>query len=308
MPPEVLIREVGPRDGLQSLARTLPTPDKLRWIAAMAAAGVREIEVASLVPPRLLPQMADAEAVLHEARQIDALRCVALAPNLKGARRAIDAGAQVIVLPVSASVLHSRANLRCTPAEAIGEVARVCALRDVQAAGARPVIEVGLATAFGCTLQGAVDESDVLRLAVAAADAGCDQINLADTTGHANPAQVRRLVALVQREVGARLRGLHLHDTRGLALANATAALDAGIRAFDASLGGLGGCPYAPGAGGNAVTEDLVFMLQSMGIDCGIDLDALLAARALLATVVDEPLRGHVAIAGLPRMTLSDCH
>ncbi|AVC42384.1 hydroxymethylglutaryl-CoA lyase [Achromobacter ruhlandii] len=298
--PQILVSEVGPRDGLQSIAAVMPTPAKLRWIGALAAAGLREIEVCSFVPPKLLPQMADAADVVAAARELPGLHVAALAPNLRGAQAAFEAGAAKVTLPVSVSEAHSLANVRKTHAQMRDEVAAVVALRDARFPGV--TLEAGLSTAFGCTLAGQVPEADTLRMAVAMAQLGVDEVGLSDTTGYANPAQVRRLFKALRAELGARAGGAHFHNTRGQGLANVVAALEAGVDTFDASQGGLGGCPYAPGATGNIVTEDLVFLLESMGLDTGIDVDALMAARAALRDgLPDEPLYGHVPDAGLPK-------
>lgn len=292
---DVLISEVGPRDGLQSVASTMPTEAKARWIDALAAAGLPEIEVGSYVPPRLLPQMADIDAVVAHALAIPGLTVAVLVPNLKGAEKAVAAGVHKITIPVSVSEAHSLNNVRMTREQAVEQVRAVCALRDAQPEGRRPRIEAGLSTAFGCTLQGEVPEADVVRYAVAAAEAGADEIGLSDTTGMGNPAQVRRLVGLVRAEIGDRLDGVHLHNTRGLGLANALAAFDVGIRTFDSSQGGIGGCPWAPGATGNVVTEDLVAMFEAMGVRTGVDLDALMRAREVLAAgLPGEALYGYV--------------
>ena len=299
----VVVREVGPRDGLQMAKAIMPTDAKLRWIAAMAAAGLREMEVASFVPPASMPQMADAAAVTAATRAAHpTLWVVALAPNLRGAQNALAAGAQSIIMPISASEAHSQANVRRSQADQVAELARVVAWAQTLGAGA-PRIEGGISTAFGCSLQGAVPERDVVRLAGALAEAGADVIALADTLGYAGPSHVRRLVRAVRAEVGAeRFGNLHLHDTLGTALANALAALDEGVRGFDAALGGLGGCPFAPGSVGNAATEDLVYLLESEGFDTGIDLTALIAARRVLQeSLPDELLHGRVAAAGVPR-------
>jgi hydroxymethylglutaryl-CoA lyase len=299
-PETVLIIEVGPRDGLQSVARTMPTGAKLKWIDALAAAGLREIEVGSFVPPRLLPQMADAAEVVRHASTLPRLTVVALVPNLRGAESALAAGISKLTMPVSASEAHSLANVRKTREQMVEEVRLV-----VQACRDRPErvpVEVGVSTAFGCTLQGTVPEDEVIRLAEALVEAGVDEVGLSDTTGMANPAQVRRLFTRLRSSIGERAGAAHLHNTRGLGLANCLAAYDAGVRTFDASLGGLGGCPYAPGASGNVVTEDLVFMFESMGVDTGIDLEKLIAARAALdAGLPGESLYGMVPEAGLGR-------
>ena len=299
---DVLVSEVGPRDGLQSVKRTMPTAAKLAWIRALADAGLTEIEVGSFVPPKLLPQMADAEEVVRAARGIPGLTVLALVPNLKGAERAIASGAHKLTLPISASRQHSMANIRKTPEEAIEEVARVCALRDGLPSGARVGVEANVATAFGCTMEGPVSEDWVMEIAVRLARAGADAVGLSDTTGYGNPVQVKRMFARLRREIGDRIGGAHLHNTRGQGLANVVAALDAGVTTFDSSQGGIGGCPYAPGATGNIVTEDLVFMLESRGLRTGIDLEKLIAARRIVAEALPgEPLYGHVPDAGLTK-------
>ena len=298
--PDVLISEVGPRDGLQSVAATMPTDAKKRWVDALAAAGLREIEVGSFVPAKLLPQLADTAEIVAHALTHPGVTVMALVPNLRGAQAAFDAGVHKITLPVSASVAHSLANVRKSPAQMIDELRSVVALRNERAPQVR--IEIGISTAFGCTLQGRVAEDDVIRLALQAAEAGVDEAGLSDTTGHANPAQVRRLFTRLRSELGPRAGAAHMHNTRGLGLANCLAAYEAGVTTFDASLAGLGGCPYAPGASGNVVTEDLVFMFEAMGIATGIDLDKLLAARApLQAGLPGEPVYGMTPAAGLPK-------
>lgn len=298
--PEVLISEVGPRDGLQSVASTMPTAAKQRWVAALHAAGLREIELGSFVPARLLPQLADTGELIAFARGLPGLRTLALVPNRRGAEAAIAAGAHKISLPLSVSEAHSLANVRKTPQAMLEELRSVLALRREQAPDLG--VEVGLSTAFGCTLQGAVDEDAVIRLALACAEAGADDVGLSDTAGMANPAQVRRLFTRLRRELGEHAGAAHLHNTRGLGLANCLAAYEAGVRTFDASLAGLGGCPYAPGASGNVVTEDLVFMFEAMGVRTGINIERLLAARAPLREgLPQEALYGMLAEAGLPK-------
>jgi len=299
----ILVSEVGPRDGLQSIESVMPTEAKKAWIAAEAAAGVREIEVGSFVPPKLLPQLADTAEIVRYARTLPGLTVAALVPNLRGAQDAVAAGAHKITLPLSVSETHSKANLRKTHAEVLEEVRAIVRLLGTLPAGERPEFEGGLSTAFGCTLEGPVDERKVVELAVKLMDLGCDEVGLSDTTGYANPAQVRRLVKRVRAEVGNdALTGVHLHNTRGLGLANALAALEVGITTLDASLGGIGGCPFAPGASGNIVTEDLVFMLDSMGYDTGIDIGQLLKVRDIVREALpDEELYGFTPDAGLPK-------
>ena len=293
---DILVSEVGPRDGLQSIDRVMPLDAKKAWIAAEAGAGVREIEVGSFVPPLLLPQMADTAALVAFARTLPGLNVVALVPNAKGAERAVAAGVHGMSIPFSMSETHSLKNVRKSHAAMLDEIAGVVAIG--RAAGVH--VAVGLSTAFGCTMEGAVDEAAVVRLAGAAAERGAMEFSLSDTTGYADPAQVRRLVRKVRGVVGDRLTTLHLHNTRGLGLANALAGLEEGITTLDASLGGLGGCPFAPGASGNIVTEDLVFMLEAMGHRTGIDLDALLRVRAIVAEgLPGEPLYGFTPDAGV---------
>ncbi|MCU7370905.1 hydroxymethylglutaryl-CoA lyase [Paucibacter sp. O1-1] len=300
MSSSVLISEVGPRDGLQSIASVMPTAAKRRWLDALHAAGLREIEVGSFVPARLLPQMADVAEIVAHALTLPGLRVLALVPNVRGAEAAITAGAHKISLPISVSEAHSLANVRKTPEAMVEELRAVAALRRERAP--QMGVEVGLSTAFGCTLAGRVDEDAVLRLAVACAEAGADEVGLSDTAGMANPAQVRRLFTRLRAELGSRAGAAHLHNTRGLGLANCLAAFDVGVRTFDASLGGLGGCPYAPGASGNVVTEDLVFMFEAMGVDTGIDIHKLLAARTPLREgLPGEAVYGMLAEAGLPK-------
>lgn len=296
------ISEVGPRDGLQSISCVMPLEAKKAWITAEAAAGVPEIEVGSFVPPSLLPQMADTAELVAFARGIEGLAVAALVPNLKGAVRAIAAGAQKISMPFSMSETHSLKNVRKDHAAVIAEIRAIAALVAAQPEETRPHFEIGLATAFGCTIEGPVSEEAVVRLAVASIEAGAVEVGLSDTTGYANPAQVRQLVRQVKYAVGdSRLNTLHLHNTRGLGLANALAGLDEGITTLDSSLGGLGGCPFAPGASGNIVTEDLVFMLAAMGYETGIDLEKLLKVREIVAEALPgEPLYGFTPDAGLP--------
>ena len=297
---EILISEVGPRDGLQSVAATMPTADKLRWIDALHAAGVREIEVASFVPARLLPQMADAAEVVRHAITLPGLTVMALVPNRRGAQAALEAGVHKLTMPVSASAAHSLANVRKTREEMVDEVRAIAELRRELAPHIR--LEAGISTAFGCTLQGDVPEDKVIWLAAQCVEAGADEAGLSDTVGYANPAQVRRLFRRLRAELGDRAGAAHMHNTRGLGLANCLAAYEEGVRTFDASLGGLGGCPYAPGASGNVVTEDLVFMFEAMGVRTGIDLQRLMAARApLIAGLPGEAVYGMTPEAGLPK-------
>jgi hydroxymethylglutaryl-CoA lyase len=244
--------------------------------------------------------MADAAQVVQHALRHTGVRIMALVPNLRGAQAALAAGAQKLTLPVSASPTHSLANVRKSPEAMVEEVRAVLRLRDEIAPGVP--VEVGMSTAFGCTLQGSVPEAAVLHLAVQLAQAGVDEIGLSDTTGMGNPAQVSRLFKALFTEIGTLTGAAHMHNTRGLGLANCLAAFEAGVRTFDSSLGGLGGCPYAPGASGNVVTEDLVFMFEAMGVDTGVNLEKLMDARApLKAGLPGEPLYGMTPEAGLPK-------
>ena len=299
---DILVSEVGPRDGLQSIDAILPTDVKIRWIEAQAAAGCREIEVGSFVPPKVLPQMADTADVVKQATTIDGLQVAALVPNLRGAENAIAAGAHKISIPFSVSETHSIRNVRRDHEQMFTEVARIAELVADVDEGDRPHFEAGLSTAFGCTIEGPISEDLVVRSAEKLMECGVAEVGLSDTTGYANPAQVKRLVRKVQAAVGKEhITGVHLHNTRGLGLANALVAIEEGITTIDSSLGGIGGCPFAPGASGNIVTEDLVFMLAAMGLETGIDIDKLLAVRDILKDALpDEPLYGFTPDAGLP--------
>ncbi|MES2033476.1 MAG: hydroxymethylglutaryl-CoA lyase [Pseudomonadota bacterium] len=302
LPPEVLISEVGPRDGLQSVDSIMPLEAKKRWIEAEYLAGVREIEVGSFVPAKLLPQLADTAEVVAYARTLPGLTVAVLVPNSRGAADAIAAGAHKLTLPLSVSETHSLRNLRRTHDQVLLEAAAIADLIAEQPEDRRPKFEGSLSTVFGCTLEGQIPDAQIARLAESLMAAGCDEVGLSDTTGYANPTQVRDVLRVVRSAVGMEaVTGIHLHNTRGLGLANVMAALDEGLTTFDSSLGGLGGCPFAPGASGNIVTEDLVFMLEAMGIRTGIDLDALLQVRHIVADALPlEAIYGFTPDAGLP--------
>ncbi len=298
-PPDILISECGPRDGLQNLKEVMATSDKCAWIDAMHMAGLAEIEVCSFVPAKLMPQMADAAEIVAHACRLPGLTVLALVPNLRGAEAAFAAGVHKITIPVSGSEEHSLTNVRKTRAQMVEEVQRIVALRN-ECAPHVPV-EANISVAFGCTLAGPVPEDDVISLSLALIQAGVDISGLSDTTGMANPAQTRRLFRRLIAEIGDRCGAAHMHNTRGLGLANNLSAYEAGVRTFDSSLCGLGGCPHAPGASGNVATEDLVFMFEAMGISTGVDLPRLLAARAIVADALPGvPLHGMLAPAGLP--------
>ncbi len=298
----ILVSEVGPRDGLQSIKSIMPLAAKKAWVSALAGSGLREIEVGSFVPAQLLPQMADTAELVAHARTLDGLTVAVLVPNLRGAEAAVRAGVHKMTLPFSASETHSLKNVRRTHAQMLEEARKISELLRQQPAHSRPRLEAGISTAFGCTYEGAVPADKVVRLAEQLVEAGCDEVGLADSAGFANPAQVRNLVLRVRSLVGSsRFAGLHLHNTRGLGLANVVAGLEVDVDTFDSSMAGIGGCPFAPGATGNIVTEDLGFMLEAMGYETGIDLEKLLKARDILAAgVPGEELYGYVAAAGLP--------
>src|SRR5688572_1816246 len=298
---DILVSEVGPRDGLQSIKSIMPLAAKKAWISALAASGLREIEVGSFVPAQVLPQLADTAEVVAHALTIPDLTVAVLVPNLRGAEAAVRAGAHKLTIPFSASETHSLKNVRRTHAQMFDEVRGIVGLLK-SLPGKRPSLEGGLSTAFGCTYEGNVPADKVVRLAEQLVEAGCDEIGLADSVGFANPAQVRDLVVRVRAVTGEhRFAGLHLHNTRGLGLANVVAGLEVDVDTFDSSMAGIGGCPFAPGATGNIVTEDLVFMLEAMGLHTGVDFEKLLAARSILAAAVpDEQLYGYVPAAGLP--------
>jgi hydroxymethylglutaryl-CoA lyase len=299
-PQHVTIREVGLRDGLQSIKTIMPTETKKQWISDAYDAGMREIEVGSYVPAKLLPQLADTAEVLEFARTLPDLRASVLVPNVRGAERAIETKADLMLVPLSASHAHSLANLRKTPDDVVAMVAEIRKARD--AAGSGTIIEGGVGTAFGCTIQGKVDSDEVLRLMQALLDAGADRVSLADTVGYADPRRVRELFERAVAVAGDKFCCGHFHDTRGMAMANVYAALEVGVARFDASLAGIGGCPHAPGASGNASTEDLAYMLASMNIDTGIDIDKLLALRARVAEWLSgEQTHGTLWRAGLPK-------
>jgi len=302
MRPDVLVSEVGPRDGLQSIKTIMPLAAKRQWITALAASGLSEIEVGSFVPAHLLPQLADTADVVAHALTIPHLTVAVLVPNMRGAEAALVAGAHKLTIPFSASETHSLKNVRRTHAQMLNEVRGIVALIRAQPAKRRPKFEGGMSTAFGCTYEGVVPPNKVVRLAEQLREAGCDEVGLSDSVGYANPAQIRDLVVRVRNAIGKEaFAGLHLHNTRGLGLANVVAGLEVGVDTFDSSMAGIGGCPFAPGATGNIVTEDLVFMLESMGLHTGIDMMKLFEARKILAAAVPtEELYGYVPAAGLP--------
>lgn len=306
---DVHVCEVGLRDGLQNIQTFFPTDQKIEWIKAEAASGMPEIEVCSFVPPKLIPQFKDAKDVCAAALEIKKdhpeLVISALMPNLRGGADGIEAGVDKLNYVTSVSEKHNMANVRKTSDESVEDFRKIVALRDEKAkeTGKRVQLFVGLSTALGCTIEGSVDPAAVLRLAEKFLDAGADELAVADTVGYANPTQVKSLFKLLFDNLDKDVKlTVHLHDTRGLGIANANAALEAGVRRFDASLAGLGGCPYAPGATGNIVMDDLVFMLESMGLKTGVDLDKLVAVREIVArNLPGEQLYGGLAKSGPPK-------
>jgi hydroxymethylglutaryl-CoA lyase len=301
--PDVHICEVGPRDGLQNLDVFVPTEAKCALIDAIVAAGVREIDAGSFVPPKVVPQFADVEAVMVHALKHRHATIGALVPNIKGAERAMAAGVRAIYFVISASETHNRANVRRTIGEQLEGFRAVRAAIDINPVDEHPHLVGAISTAFGCSMEGHISEAAVCRLATAYAEAGANEIALADTVGYATPPLIKQIVAAVRRDVGpAMTLRLHLHDTLGVGLANVVAGIEADVRRFDASVSGLGGCPFAPGARGNIVTEDLVFMLEQMGLTTGIDLDRLMATRPILsAHIPAKHLTGHLHEAGIPK-------
>ena len=299
---DVWVREVGPRDGLQSIPTIFSTAAKVEWIRLEAAAGVPEIEVGSFVPPKNLPQMADTAEVVPQAKTIEGLYVSALVPNLRGAQNGLATGVDQLNYVLSVSEAHNQSNVRRSVQESLDDFGRIVELRDSDDAYRGIKIGSGVATAFGCTISGPVPVADVVDVVTGLIDRGADELSIADTVGYGNPAQCREIFKAVLEVSGDLPVAAHFHDTRGLGLANVDAALEVGVRRFDASLAGLGGCPYAPGASGNIVTDDLVFMLESMGLRTGVDLDALLDARQVMEQHLnDEPTHGAYAKAGPPK-------
>lgn len=299
---DVIVREVGPRDGLQLVAQFVDTETKLAWIRAEAQAGIPQIEVCSFVPPKVVPQFADARAVAQGAVAIPDLIASALIPNRKGAELAVAAGLRNLNYVLSVSETHNQSNVRRSTAESLADFQDIARLRNSDPAWEGVKLGFSLSTALGCSMEGKVDPKATLVLVEAGLAAGADEITLADTVGYASPGQVRRLFEEAAKLTGGTPLVAHFHDTRGLGLANVTAALKAGVRHYDATLGGLGGCPFAPGATGNIVMEDLVFLLEAEGLRTGVDLDRLIAVRPIVeAALPDEPLHGAVPKAGTPK-------
>ena len=298
---DVTVCEVGLRDGLQMLETFFPSQDKLAWIRAEAEAGVCEIEVTSFVPPKLVPQFVDAQQVVEGALAVPGLTVVGLVPNLKGAERGIALCVHKLNFVMSVSRTHNQKNVQREREDSVADFARIAELVRQQPTQQRPKLLGGLSTALGCSYEGEILVKDVVRYAVALAEAGADEIMIADTVGYATPASVKTVFKAVTDAVSPVPVSAHFHDTRGLGLANVAAALDCGVRRFDASLAGLGGCQFAPGATGNIVMDDLCFMLERMGLRTGVDLDKLLAVREIVARNLPQtPMYGALARAGLP--------
>lgn len=303
---KITLREVGLRDGLQIHPTFMPTVDKLAWIAAEAAAGMSEIEVTSYVPPKLIPQFADAEEVTLGALKVPNLIVAALIPNMRGAQRGIELGVHKLNFVMSVSETHNMKNVRRPPEDSVTDFKAIVELVKSQPEGKRPIIVGGLSTALGCSYEGRVAVSQVVKYAKQLVAAGADELVVADTVGYADPNQVREVFKAVLSEVGQVIVGAHFHDTRGTGLANVSAALDCGVTHFDASLAGLGGCPFAPGASGNIVMEDLLFMLDSMGLETGVDIEKLIEVRKIISrSLPDIAMQGGLAKAGLPRNYVS---
>ena len=295
LPTAVKVKEVGPRDGLQAEAAILPTEDKLRLIDCLTEAGLREIETSSFVNPKAIPPLADAAEVFTNLDRRPGVVYSAIVPNEKGAHRAVEAGADEIQVFLAATESYNQSNVRMSVEESLEQSARIAQI--VLGAGI-PFVAV-LSTAFGCPYEGAVSPERVLDLCGQLAELEAGEVTLADTTGMAYPTQVRELSTSYQARYSEVPLRLHFHNTRGMGLANVFAALEVGVDRFDASVGGLGGSPYAPGATGNISTEDLVHMLHEMGIKTGIDLEALIRCAQLLEELLDHELPGQVMKAGI---------
>src|SRR5664279_3082114 len=295
----VSLREVGLRDGLQ-LVKTIPsTAAKQRWLREEYGAGVRHFEVGSFLPASTFPQFADVREIVKTVASLPGAHGVALALNERGVNEALASGVAEVATVVSATEEHSQANARRSREQAIANIKRLCELRD--ASPHRPIVNAAISMALGCSIVGPVDPREVIALVEKCLEAGVDFVAIADTVGYAGPKQVGELTRAVVKISGSKPVCVHLHDTRGMGIANASAALDAGARILDGSLGGLGGCPFAPGATGNVVFEDLVFLCESKGFSTGIDIERLIAVRGILRSEMPgETLYGGLARAGLP--------
>ena len=295
----VILREVGLRDGLQLVKKLPSTEAKQRWVREEYGAGVRHFEVGSFLPAKTFPQFVDVRDVIATIAALPGAHGIALTLNERGVNEALASGVAEVATVVSATEEHSQANANRSRDSAVANVKRLCELRD--ASSHRPIVNAAISMALGCSIVGPVDPKEVIRLAEKLYEAGVDMVAVADTVGYAGPKQVGELTKAVVRIAGSKPVCVHLHDTRGMGIANAAAALDAGARVLDGSLGGLGGCPFAPGATGNVVFEDLAFLCESKGFSTGIDIDRLIAVRSILkAEMPGEQLYGGLARAGLP--------
>ena len=295
----ITLREVGLRDGLQLVKKFPSTDAKQRWVREEYAAGVRHFEVGSFLPAKTFPQFADVRDIAATVASLPGAHGIALVLNERGANEALAAEVPEIASVVSATEEHSQANANRSREAAIANIRRLCELRDTSAH--KPIVHAAISMALGCSITGPVDPDEVLRLVEKCLAAGVDAVGIADTVGYAGPKQVGDLTRAAVKLAGTKPICVHLHDTRGMGIANASAALDEGARILDGSLGGLGGCPFAPGATGNVVFEDLVFLCESKGFATGIDIDKLVKVRAILrAEMPDEALYGGLARAGLP--------
>ena len=298
-PGKLVLREVGLRDGLQMVETYPSTEAKSDWLHRESAAGVSHFEIGSFLPAKSMPQFADNRQLIETCRELG-VHSAALVLNERGARDAVQTPVGEIVNVVSATEEHSQANARRSRADAVALVERTVKLAAQRET--KPLVQVGISMAFGCSIAGAVEPDEVVRIAALCVGAGADIVGLADTVGFAGPDQVSDLIKRVRKELGNTVVGIHLHDTRGMGIANASAALDAGVRVIDGSLGGLGGCPFAPGATGNVVFEDLVYLCERKGFATGIDLEKLIAAREIaVSEMPDEHLYGALPRAGTPR-------
>ncbi|NYT70778.1 hydroxymethylglutaryl-CoA lyase [Pusillimonas noertemannii] len=287
------IQEVSVRDGFQMEPIFIPTDRKIEFINGLSRTGLAKIEVTSFTSPKAIPALADAEAVMCRIERVPGVEYAALVPNLRGCERALSCGVDEINLVMSASESHNMANLRMTPQQSLEQFAQIAA-----EVNGRVRLNASLSTTFGCPFDGEIPLSRVLEVVARFVDMGMDGVTLCDTTGMANPAQVARVCEAVRQRWPNMVFTAHFHNTRGMGLANVLAALQAGIDRFDASLGGLGGCPFAPGASGNVCTEDMVHMLEAMGYDTGADLEALLALARELPGIVQHEIPGQVVKAG----------
>jgi hydroxymethylglutaryl-CoA lyase len=295
----VTLREVGLRDGLQLVKKYPSTVAKQRWLRDEYAAGVRHFEVGSFLPAKTFPQFADVRDLVRTVASLPGAHGVALTLNERGVNEALASGVAEVATVVSATEEHSQANANRSRDQAIANVRRLCELRD--ASEHKPLVNAAISMALGCSIVGPVDPKEVIILVEKCLEAGVDFVAVADTVGYAGPKQVAELTRAIVKISGSKPVCVHLHDTRGMGIANASAALDAGARILDGSLGGLGGCPFAPGATGNVVFEDLAFLCESKGFATGIDIERLVAVRSILKTEMpDETLYGGLARAGLP--------